>query len=303
MKIRQKNCFIIIVILGFFLSDRTISFLLDEISSRSQIRFSKLYSGTINADVVVLGDSRGVNSFYAPLIKKRFGFRIFNLSYNGVSLPIAKELFFDYIEHNRKPGTLILEITCMFESNDLLNNLKQYMDKSGRIKELFKQTNKTGYYATLLCHTFRYNSEYFLRSLYYINKADQDWINRYRISRTFYNGFFPTENNKKKFSKIDPDDLQILREILEEARKKDIKVRLFISPYLDKFINNTPEFKDWKKLLEKQLHYKIWDYSSGVNDWRCFADIIHLNYDGAKVLLAKLEKDGFFNFKKDKPEL
>ena len=298
-KSSKASWLFIIIIIAFFLSDRVIAFCLDGITSRSQIRFSKLYRGTIDASIVILGNSRGVNSFFSPAIQKRSGLKAFNLSYNGMSISIARDLFIDYLEHNRRPSILVLEISCLHSSDELINNLKQYVHKSKRIEKQFKQYNKSAYYASLLFHTYRFNSEYFLRTLYYLNRSDQIWINRYMINEAYYRNYSPKNLDRQMFSYIDPEDLSVVKEILDVAQKNEIEVRLFISPYLNKYIEGIPMFVSWKKKLEVALQTNLWDYASAIYDWHYFADALHLNYEGSIILLDKLYEDGFFNFIKD----
>ena len=68
--------FVLVVLAG----DRAFSWLAQRVLVRSQFRYSRLYRGGNDAEIVILGDSRGVNSFYAPGMEKLTGARVLNLS-------------------------------------------------------------------------------------------------------------------------------------------------------------------------------------------------------------------------------
>src|SRR5205823_10293275 len=73
---------------------------LHRVLMRSQFRFSRIYRGGNRAGIVVLGDSRGVHSFYAPAMEELTGQRVLNLSYNSMVPPIAEAVLLDYLERN-----------------------------------------------------------------------------------------------------------------------------------------------------------------------------------------------------------
>src|SRR5438132_887929 len=57
--------------------DHLLAIALGQVLVRSQFRFSRLYRGGNDADIIVLGDSRGVHSFYAPALEELTGLRVF----------------------------------------------------------------------------------------------------------------------------------------------------------------------------------------------------------------------------------
>src|SRR5207253_3792665 len=133
----------------------------------SQFRFSRIYRGGSNADILVIGDSRGVHSFYAPEIERLTGRPALNLSFNSMSVPIAEALFADYLEHNRAPRTVIVEATCVTVDRGLVTELLTYADLSPRLETLYAREHPRGAAAGRLFRLFRYDSEFFLRALMY----------------------------------------------------------------------------------------------------------------------------------------
>ena len=83
--------------------DHLLALALHQVLVRSQFRYSRLYRGGNDADVVIIGDSRGVHSFYAPALEQMTGLRALNLSYNSLSPHVAEAVLMDYLDHNRAP--------------------------------------------------------------------------------------------------------------------------------------------------------------------------------------------------------
>ena len=50
-----------------------------------------------------------------PKVEEKLGKSVFNLGYNGMSMAVAEALFLDYLERNRTPETLLLEVTKSWE--------------------------------------------------------------------------------------------------------------------------------------------------------------------------------------------
>ena len=57
---------------------------------QSQIRFSRLYAGDLGADVLILGNSRAVNTLFAPALEEGTRSRVRSLAWNGLSAEIAE---------------------------------------------------------------------------------------------------------------------------------------------------------------------------------------------------------------------
>src|SRR5690606_27699493 len=96
-----------------FISDRLLGYVLGEVSNKSSFRFSRLYGGDAGADILILGNSRGVNSFYQPDLENELGKKVFNMSYNGLRIDIARVLFEDYLALNQKPSMVVIEASML----------------------------------------------------------------------------------------------------------------------------------------------------------------------------------------------
>lgn len=127
----------LIVLLVLFLSllfffDRLSSFFCKYLLKKSEFRFSRaFFSNDKNPkpNVLILGNSRGVNGIYAPDLNE-YGYEAFNLSYNGMNLELAKIVLESYLINNPKPDKLILEISNIYGDSSLSNSLKMYSGES-----------------------------------------------------------------------------------------------------------------------------------------------------------------------------
>jgi hypothetical protein len=288
----RRIAWIIIFPLIFLAGDRVIAFLLDKVVLQSGFRFSILYRGGQQYDMLILGNSRGVNSFYAPAVQEATGRTTLNLSYNGMSADLAEALFMDYLDRNRKPKLLILEISNVAHKSDLLTELKLYTTHSERLSKLFRKANPEAAFWAEASRVFQFNGEMFLRTLYYLNASDQSWINRYRIGAAMVRSV--REGQQDELGLL-PENLDALRHIIETARQKGIAVRLVIGPYLPQYRRHLSNLSGWVKTVQSvATDVPIWDYSMAVEEAASFADRLHLNYDGSLLLLKRLRQDGFF---------
>jgi hypothetical protein len=85
---------VIAIACAFFVLDRASGFVLQKLVNESGLRFSKLYQGGQNADIVVLGNSRAVNAIFVPELEKQINHSVFHLGYNGMSTEICEAIFF-----------------------------------------------------------------------------------------------------------------------------------------------------------------------------------------------------------------
>ncbi len=277
---------LITLIFTFFLIDLLISISLSELSNSSKIRFSRLYNEEINADIVFVGDSRGINSFYSPYFDDLTGLNSINLSYNGLTIPIVNALLDDYLERNKAPKIIFIETTCLKDTYNVLPNFKQYMAHSLSIKNMLKEHYPNIFYASFISKSYIFNSEYFLRTLYYLKKNDQKWINRYTIRKDYYDSIKP-ENNLKMVEKIDDSAMIIFKIMVTEYRKKGIVVIPVLAPILDKYRNETV-IDNYISDINTNTKLDVVDLSDAVNDISMFADAVHTNEKGAHLIASKL---------------
>jgi len=272
-----------------FAGDRLFAWALDQVLLRSQFRFSRLYRGGNDADVIILGDSRGVHSFYAPAIEELTGLRTLNLSYNSMSTRIGEAVLLDYLDHNRAPRMVIVEVTSTVADGTVVSELRTYAAFSPRLSRLYAGEHPYGAAAGRAFHLLRLNSGFSLEALHYWHRSDQDWINRAPMPQAL------RSEPAGSWSLPHREDLEALDRIVRVLGERQIAVRLAIAPYFPEPLN-MPEFANVVSVSVRRVdpESRILNYAGAIRDPGSFADRVHLNERGSRQLLALMVRDGVF---------
>ena len=278
---------------ALFVTDRLLGYVLGEISSQSSFRFSRLYRGGADADILILGNSRVVNSFSQPDLEKELGKKVFNMSYNGLRIDIARVLLDDYLALNRKPSTIIIEASMLTRAYpELAKELKPYVTSENGIGTILKELYPDIYRYSMVSHVFRYNSEIFLRSLYYLTRDDQRWINEGVISSEHEREL---EGFQGAVFDVDSALLRDLVAIEQRCLSESIELKVILAPYLPAYAQKIRNLDEWKQAIDRSLsNGTVMDCSRCVEGSESFADWVHLNRSGSKVLLDTLLKANYF---------
>lgn len=282
---------------AFFALDRASGFVLQKLVKESGLRFSKLYQGGQNADIVVLGNSRAVNAIFVPELEKQINHSVFHLGYNGMSTEICEAIFLDYLDYNETPDLVILEITNLIASNDLLRSLKLYAGASDRIRILTERDDPKLNTVCSIANLYRYNCELFLRSLYYIGKTDQAWINSGNIDPEFASTYRPgARDQDKNIYPVSGNNWEALLRIIEICDGIGADLKLVASPYLPGLRDNLISYDMWRDRLISALPNPdmFHDYTQKIRDFRYFADPLHMNQRGSRELLQIMIEDQVF---------
>jgi hypothetical protein len=294
---RLVTAFIVLACL-YFPADRIASYGLDQVVKQSGFRLSKLYSGGLNPDILIFGNSRAVNAFYAPDLKDQLDQSVFHLGYNGMSTELCEAIFLDYLDYNAKPALVVFEVTNLSVSNDLIKDLKLYAGLSPRLRSVIERDDPRLNTICSVSHLYRYNCELFLRSLYYLGKSDQAWINSGNIDPDFAVSFIPTEEDQAdELYPTAGTNWDALQRVIKKCNSEGIELRLVASPYLPAFRNHLNDYEPWvnsfrSALTDPELFY---DYSQGLSGSIYFADVLHINRKGSRALLDIMIQDGIFN--------
>jgi hypothetical protein len=300
-----------------FLGDRFFGFLLQKMSKNSQFRYSRLYYTDDAADILLVGNSRGL-TFFQPEIEKLTGSKTMNLSYNGMPADLAKVLVMDYLDRHPAPKTMIVDITLCDRENELFkSSFNLYTQESQRLTDLIKNNVSTNrpdpsslkvdtldvyagkkvYYGGLVSHLYRFNSEIFQRVLYHRNTTDKDWLIDRVIGETAAND---TANMKSYPVRMFPQMVSQLREMIAYAKGKGVGVKLVINPYLPAFAH-TPAIRDsflmpLKTYVEAQTGLPVQDFSAALIEREDIGDYQHANKNGSIKYMQILKTAGFFDF-------
>lgn len=284
------------VVLAIFViaGDRIGAFICSRVLLASQFRFSRVYRGGTNADVLVIGDSRGVHSFYAPTIEKLTGRPALNLSFNSMSMPIAEALLADYLDRNAAPRMVIIETTCVVVNRGLVSELRTYAGLSKRLETLYAREHPRAAAAGRLFRLLPYDSEFFLRALMYLRRSDQDWINRNVIAPHL------AASPRGRWSpRPHQENLDALGRLVPLLRARGIEVKLVIAPYHRSVMVDMNEITPG--VTRSVPGARVMNYADAIEESRYFADGVHMNAEGSEVFLRMLCSDGVLQCHVEKP--
>lgn len=284
----RKALWIPACLLLFFIGDRLGGYILSKLTAKSQFRYARLYEGQAKADILLLGNSRGL-IFYQPYIEEITGKSTLNLSYNSMPIDLGRVMVTDYLEKYGDPELLIIDVTmCDRHNPELITGFSTFSNYSENLNNLIKAKDEKSWYAGKLSNLYRYNSEVFQRTLYYLTKSDEDWLNDRVISPTMIANV--TEEEVVDLT-IDEYLLSELDELVRMAEERGIDIELVVNPYYPAYIQRMTTFYDFIGKIAKRTNRKVKDYSRVLTATNGFADYQHLNKEGSKKYMDLLLKD------------
>ena len=296
-----------------FAGDRLVGFLLKTVTKNSQFRYSRLYNSTESADILFVGNSRGLN-FYQPEAERLTNQKTMNLSYNGMPADLAKTLVMDYLDKHAAPKIMIVDVTlCDRYNESLKQSMNLYAPYSERLATLIKNSvslrmdslkpngidildeygGRKVYYGGLLSHLYKHNSEIFQRVLYHRNKLDNDWI----VDRVI--GASSTKDTAFKSYQVNmfPAMVAHLKEMVDYAKAKGVEVKLVINPYFPPFAETIRGsfLAPLKSYVEQQTGLPVSDFSTALQNTDEIGDYQHANKKGSIRYMNVLSENGLFN--------
>jgi hypothetical protein len=283
---RRAAVWLAVLLAVVFAGDRLLSAALDRVLLNSQFRFSRVYGGSSDAQIVMLGDSRGVNSLYAPAIEQLTGKRVLNLSYNSMSTRIAEALVADYLERNSPPEIVVIEVSHLIVASNLETELRTYANQSPRLRGLYAETHPRPARLTQVFRLLAFNSEFFLRALYYLRRSDQDWI----LQSTIGAELLAAPDGSWALTAL-PESLDALERMVRDLRARNVTVKLIIAPFLSPEHTNVAEFS---RIVSGRVRLPVLNYVAAGGPPENFADRVHMNRKGAEQFCRRLAADGVF---------
>lgn len=293
----KKAYWVLAVIVTVFIGDRLGGWALGKIVEGSQFRYSRLYRGEADCDLLFAGNSRGL-IFYQPYIEEKTGVSTCNLSYNGMPVDLAAALLKDHLDRHRPPKILMLDVTLLDKrmDNRLVTGFNCYAPFSDRISKLLRDSFPNDYFGSKVSWLYRYNSEVFQRAFYYLKKSDEDWL----LDRVISPAMQLDVAKQKAFDyDFTPDMLKNLADLVEYAKGKGIRVELVINPYYPPFSKKIGNLAALKTAVEEATGLPVHDYSNAISGVNGFGDYQHLNKVGAKQYLDTLMVDGMLELGED----
>jgi hypothetical protein len=275
-----------------FISDRVLSLAFHKLIDKSGFRFSRVSKLESN-EYVILGNSRGVNSVNERFCVNDLGVRVINLSYNGLTPVLIDNIISDLNNMETfKKTTFLIEVSAflgweevkttegcksrlVLKYNEVVPDiLFPFRHNFASVDSVYKKL----YPLNSFFHLLNYNNEGFLRGMYYLNKTDDNWVNRKEIDQSLIEYY--SNMNCIQFS-FDKDNLD---QFVNTMSNKNINFKFFMAPwhpsYKDKFVN----YDVVLNIIESQYNINVIRLDNLTLDNSAFADGMHTNIKGAKYL-------------------
>ena len=296
-----------------FLGDRLVGSLLHNLTKTSQFRYSRLYYSTETADILFVGNSRGL-TFYQPEVERLTGQKTMNLSYNGMPADLAKTLVMDYLDRHVPPKVMVVDVTlCDRYNESLKTSMNLYVPFSRRLGDLIKNSaainlknpnsveldttdayaGRKVYYGGKLSQLYQHNSEIFQRVLYHRNKEDKDWI----VDRTISESATKDTAFRSYQIRMFPVMVNHLKEMIDYAKGKGVIVKLVINPYYAPFAETIRDsfLTPLKNYVETETGMLVSDFSTVLQNIDEIGDYQHANKKGSIHYMNILSENGMFN--------
>ena len=280
---------VLFVIVLAFAGDRLVSMLLDTLSLNSNFRYSRVYNGTGQADVMLIGNSRG-HAFHQPTIRELTGMTTLNLSYNALPVPIARALVEDYYDLYAAPKKIVVEVSMLNKTEvNVINAFKVYRGNSQLIAGVIAEASPKTSGACAISHLYCFNTEVFHRALYYLKKKDDDWI----LTKTINAGLIAGSQDIEPITfEVTQERIRDLKALILKAREHNTEVELVLAPYYPGYRSKITNLDSFLHKVQKETGVRVRDYSGLMTEDQYFSDYLHLNKRGGIEFMRKLKEDG-----------
>ena len=273
---------------------------------------NKLMNDSINADVVILGNSRAVCSYQPTILDTILNVDSRNLGVSGQPCGVSYLRWKLYERHNRKPKLLVINIDYG-ELNMVSNGYEK--------EQYYPYITDTlvGPYLDLYGFSwiekhipmYRYRGNYKLMSiglmelLHIKHDTKGDYIKGYSNKKWNWEGKnldYVLQNGVVKCV-CDQQSVGLLEEMLEDVKKKEIKVVFVYAPIFGRLKEKMDEHSSMNvyQRLSKKYGVPILDFSDMdiCSDTTFFHDANHVNSIGAELfsfdLAHRLDSLGILN--------
>lgn len=275
----------------YFVGDRLGAAALDAVIARSGLRFSQLYAGQFDAQVVCIGSSRGVHGFPAVIMQELSGKRVANISYNGLSPRVAEPLLADYFDRCGVPEVVLIEASFVGVETDVTGVMKfsPYFGRSQRLYKLACNMDPKCAVISNLSQLYRYNSELIPVALNYLRRSDQGGLVRRSVPDTL----------AAETEAMDPIELPLyeqevaaLARMVQLGRENGATVHVVLVGYLPAYRAKLANFDTWKQQIAAGIDAPVIDLTTAIDDDDAYFDRLHFNAAGSERSAALLIERG-----------
>ena len=250
-----------------------------------------LYSGNIDADLIIFGSSRTHYGFNTKIIEDSLNIKVYNLGLTNSRIQTTYLRLLEYLRVTKhKPKIVTLEID--FSSCENSNSISRHW-------QLFPYLlyNKNIFYLTHKMDGFK--TEYYLIPLVRYSNYFTDLLNNNRegSSKRFYKGYYaihtnfdhdwsPETDTIKKHVQIDNNKLELLSLFVKTCKDNNLKLNIIYTPefyFVSKKVTNRDSIRDYIQHFAENNHIPFSDMSRPpfCSDTSYFWNLRHLNALGA----------------------
>lgn len=268
--------------------------------------WNDIYSGKINADLLIMGSSRAWRHIDPNVLEDSLGLSSYNLGMDGQHLPMQLWRYETFLKKNPIPKVIVysLDFFMLTPSNELFNKdqFLPYMLFDFNAEEHLKNyigfdyfdyrvplirycgANKALFHTARISLLPKSNQKGRVKGFYAEDKKWNQDFEKVKAQMTGYN------------ATIDSAILKQFDLYIKNCKQKKIQIILVYSPeYFEgqNFVSNRKEVINAFEELAKQNEIKLLNYSSDTISFKksLFYNTTHLNKTGAELFSKKLASD------------
>lgn len=263
--------------------------------------WNAIYSGNINADIAIYGDSRAWTQINPEILNTTLNQNVYNFGIDGHNFWLQYLRHLLYIEYNQKPKTILLNVDIFtLEKRKELYQLEQFLPYALWNNKIINYTasyegfTKIDYYVPLL----RYSGKTKAIKNAFSNFMRSDTMNfRNKGYKSFDLKWGENEkimNNIDEYTvTFDQQSILLFENFIKECENLNIKLILIYTPeHIDgqKKIANRSELINLCDKFSKKYKLDFLNYSedSLQLDKKYFYNSMHLNKKGSHILSHKI---------------
>lgn len=299
--------FMLPILIFLFFSDYIITTGLKKTKWGEYKEWNEIFSGKINADLIINGSSRPLTSINPAILDSILELKSYNLAMNGHDFYMIDTRLSVYLKFNRLPKVIVqvLDIHSLRKNNKLPfpEAFLPYLDDS----EIFNSVKSYNYleYTDYLIPSLKYLYNYKEQFIGYC-----EYFHLTHFNNNKYKGYRKIDLNSwdrltDKFIKSNPNGVFIqldsisinkFNRFLKNSIRNNVKLILVYNPEYIEYsylIKNRDEIIDLYKKFANKYNLTFIDYSEDAISYNknFFYNSNHLNAQGAKYYSYKLAHD------------
>lgn len=268
--------------------------------------FSKIFSGSMNADLLINGSSKGYVQFSPKILDSLLRTNSYNISLDGNNFLTQNTLITKYLQYNTKPQTIVQVLSTntlkgfsneiflyekflpYFEDIEIRNMLNSSGKNTTQIVNHLPFTKYNGKPLALLEGVLSFFNLHLIQSPLYKGYREDDFI----WTDENYAKFIELNNeiNDTKEFKFDEELLVLFEEFIVMCNSQNINL-ILVYPPLYHLANNYGVQEYINLATKHNVTFFDFSHDSEISfDKKYFYDSQHMNKLGSEVFTVKLSK-------------